>query len=389
MSVKGTAGRRVQRAFQPALGGGLESRLLLSHSHIPGSVYLANPSLQFAYINNNPPREAGQAPPYPKGHPLAPHAATRTYMNGQKVRIYWNGGVWDVTLSPYVPAISPGGTASQAASTSAQASTTHVQAPGTVRAYYLGNNQWGIIVNGTTELSDLTINLVGFPTRVGYNQSFAYAYAARPRILNIGAIDVVSGHIGAIEGFHTADLSGPLTINGTGTTDRIAFDSILPGASIFTPGTINTLDVYNGINLNGGSSSNINIGGNLNLLNVGQNLDLSGGSFIHVGETLGLLPQSPKGTGTGSNVLTLNQSLLSGGLASTAFPNVAAYIQGSMTVVAPSTFTIGNGIGPNTVLFIGGDLTGAANFGIPNVTGVSKSYTQLGGANIVVVGTTS
>src|SRR5258708_4907197 len=134
MSVDRTAGRRAHpRAFQPTLDGRLEPRILLtSKSKIPGAIFLANPSLQFAFKNNNPPKEAGEAPPFPKGEPLKPHFGSQTFDNGQKVRVYINGGVWDITLSPYVPAISPGGTAAQGAATSSQTSTTHVQAAGTV-----------------------------------------------------------------------------------------------------------------------------------------------------------------------------------------------------------------------------------------------------------------
>ena len=98
-------------------------------------------------------------------------------------------------------------------------------------------------------------------------------------------------------------LSGPLVASGTTAIDRIAFDAILPGASITTGGDVNTLDVLNGITLTG---TKINIGRDLNLLNVGGNIDLSNGSQFNIGRNLGLVSQPPKGTGTGTNVLTLN-----------------------------------------------------------------------------------
>ena len=66
---------------------------------------------------------------------------------------------------------------------------------------------------------------------------------------------------------------------------------------------MNTLDVLNGITLSGTS---INIGRDLNLLNVGGNISLSDGSQFNIGRNLGLVSQPPKGTGTGTNVLTLN-----------------------------------------------------------------------------------
>ena len=69
---------------------------------------------------------------------------------------------------------------------------------------------------------------------------------------------------------------GPLTATASLTIDRIAFNAIMPGASILTGGTVNTLDVYQGITLNTGTS--IQIGRDLNLLNVGGDIDLSNGS---------------------------------------------------------------------------------------------------------------
>ncbi len=266
------------------------------------------------------------------------------------------------------------------------------QSRGTVRAYPLGGGSWGLIVDGTTALSELDINPVAFPTRKGYAHSFAYSYANRPRILNIGAIDVTSGQIGAIQGFHTADLSGPLTINGSGTVDRIAFDAINPGGSITMVGTLNTLDIANGITLNTGSS--INIGRDLNLLNVGQNISLSNGSSITVGRALGALPQPAKGTGTGSNILALNQSLV-GTDSTEQLPNVAAYIQGNVDIGTGSSLTVTNGIGQpgletsttttgglsSIVVDILGSLTGASNVHIPNAI-----LAPAPGANVVVNG---
>ena len=90
----------------------------------------------------------------------------------------------------------------------------------------------GIIVDGSTPNTELTINPLPHPIRKGYAHSFAYGASGQNHLLNIGQLTVNSGAIGAIEGFHTADLSGPLTATDTSTIDRIAFNAILPGASI-------------------------------------------------------------------------------------------------------------------------------------------------------------
>ena len=105
----------------------------------------------------------------------------------------------------------------------------------------------GIIVDGSTQNTDLTINPLGEPQKKGFAHSFAYGESTRTHILNVGQLTVTSGEIGAIEGFQNAVLSGPLVATGTNAIDRIAFDAILPGASITTGGDVNTLDVLTGL----------------------------------------------------------------------------------------------------------------------------------------------
>ena len=150
------------------------------------------------------------------------------------------------------------------------------------------NGEVGIIVDGSNDNTELTINPLPHPIRKGYAHSYAYGQSGVTHILNIGQITVNSGSIGAIEGFHSANLVGPLVVNGTTTVDRIAFNAIMPqpagsnfpGPSIFVGGTLNTLDVLQDITLTGTPASattpdrHIAIGRDLNLLNVGGNIDL-------------------------------------------------------------------------------------------------------------------
>ena len=172
--------------------------------------------------------------------------------------------------------------ATTSASLVSQASTTYPQPIGVVRAYAMPGGKVGIIVDGSTQNTELTINPLGQQQRKGYAHSFAYGAAARGHILNIGQITVNTGEIADIEGFQDAVLSGPLVVSGTTTIDRIAFDAIEPGASITTGGDVNTLDVLNGITLSGTS---INIGRDLNLFNVGGNIDLTNGRRSTSGAT--------------------------------------------------------------------------------------------------------
>jgi len=245
-------------------------------------------------------------------------------------------------------------------------------------------------VDGSTQNTELTINALPHPIPKGYAHSYAYGMSGETHILNIGQITVNSGKIGAIDGFQTANLSGPLVASGTTTVNRIAFNAIEPGASIKTGGDLNTLDVLNGVTLAQGDS--IDIGRDLNLLNVGQNLDLSGGGSLVVHRFLGTTPQPPKGTATGSNFLSLNQSLVGTGT-STIVPSLAGYIQGNIMLGANGKFTVDDGIvestpitttsesAPNVVL-VNGMVTASSpsQIAIPNIV---PSNTFSGGANFI------
>ena len=68
------------------------------------------------------------------------------------------------------------------------------------------------------------------------------------------------------------------------------------------------------------------------MLNVGGNIDLSNGSQILIGRDMGATLQPPKGTGTGSNVLTLNFTTITNTITTlTTPPSVSAYIQGNVS----------------------------------------------------------
>ena len=60
-----------------------------------------------------------------------------------------------------------------------------------------------------------------------------------------------------------------------------------------------------------------------------------------VGRNLGLVSQPPKGTGTGSNILSLNFTSVANSIVTVSIPSVGAYIQGDVTTDATSSFNIG------------------------------------------------
>ncbi|WP_406697745.1 hypothetical protein V5E97_02660 [Singulisphaera sp. Ch08] len=366
MSVDRKEGRRTNhRAFRPTLEHEtLETRVLMSGktSKLPGAVFLRNPKPGIAFQNNNPEFLSAGAPRFPVAqYPRGNKIATQTAHGGQSVIVAApDGSHFRISLTQFIPPAGQG--QSQTASGSTVPGTQNpiqgqvpgagpVQPIGTVRAYAMSRGRVGLIIDGTTTQSELNISPQPFPQRKGYAHSFAYGQANQSKVLNIGQITVNSGQIGAILGFHTADLSGPLVSVGTTAIDRIAFNNLLPGASIQTNGDLNTLDVLNNVKLDRGPG--IVIGRDLNLFNVGQDATFLNGASLNVGRFLGATPQPPKGTGTGSNFLALNQALLGTGT-STSLPSLSGYIQGDLTLGSGSIFTAAAGIANSSIISING-----------------------------------
>ncbi|MGO9599531.1 MAG: hypothetical protein ACLP7Q_16200 [Isosphaeraceae bacterium] len=396
MSDARTNGGRLRtRAFRPALDGRLEDRVLLSHQTL--HQYLAtqtgllrHPQPGVAFHVNVPPFVLN-APRFNRQFRVIHAAASQTIRGGKAVNVVAVDGThYRIELTYFSNTVATaagdgaGGTYTQSTPTPATTviqPTSYPQAPGAVRVYAMPNGAIGIVVDGSTPNTELTINPLPTPIRKGTAHSYAYGMGGETHLINVGQITINSGSIGAIEGFHTANLSGPINIPSTAAVDRIAFNAILPGASITTGGTVNTLDVYQGITLNTGTS--IQIGnpsvptGDLNLLNVGGDINLSNGSQIIVGRDMGAILQPPKGTGSGSNVLSLNQPVV-GTTSSTTVPSVSAYIQGNISIEPGSAFVVGRNV--DQVFFVIGNITGASRIVIPgsHVTPPSATITSLG-----------
>ena len=390
MSDSRTKRRRPpSRAYRPALDGKLEDRVLLSqtlHQYLGTNLgLLKHPKAGVAFHLNVPPF-ALNAPRWNRHFRVIHAAAVQTIRGGQAANVVSvDGSHFRIQLGyedntvATAAADGAGGTFTQTTPTPAETVIQPTEFPqpiGTLRVYAMPNGEVGIIVDGSTPNTELTINPLPTPIRKGYAHSYAYGQSGVTHILNIGQITVNSGSIGAIEGFHSANLVGPLVVSGTATVDRIAFNAImpqpaimhlpasytLPSPSITVGGSLNTLDVLQGITLNTGGNSNITIGRDLNLLNVGGNIDLENGSSITIDRHLGAILQPPKGTGTGSNVLSLNQPSTTTLVAAPVQPSVSGYIQGSVNIVSPSSFTvvgeifyplyiIGNVTGTNLITF--------------------------------------
>jgi hypothetical protein len=367
--------RTPARKFHPTIDGGLEVRMLLTYWHVVpkvlanASFLLHHPSARTAFLKNLPPQVQHAPARFPVSGITRKRVAiaTQTARGGQAVEVTaLDGSHYMIRLSYTSNTIAtntPEGANGQGGNSSALTATSQVsqqnanypQPIGTVRAYAMPGGRVGIIVDGSTPNTELTINPLGQPQKKGFAKSFAYGESARNHLLNIGQLTVTSGQIGAIEGFQVAELSGPLTVSGTSPVNRIAFDAIVPGGSITTGGDLQTLDVLNSIDLSG-SGSFISIGRDLNLLNVGGFITLSNGANFILGRNLGLIAQPPKGTGTGSNVLSLNFTNVSNSIITVTIPSVGSFIQGNVNISPGSVFGIG-GMIYNT-MYVEGSVNG-------------------------------
>jgi hypothetical protein len=394
-----TNGRKaVSRAFQPAVDGRLEDRVLLTRQIKLIDVahgLLKHTKPRAAFNVKQPPFLAHDAPYFHRSRQFKQHFAVgvQTARGGQNVEITaLDGSHYMVTLSytsnTLATNVAEGANGQAGASTTgaaaeqvSQQNARYPQPIGTVRAYPMPGGRVGIIVDGSTLNTELAINPLGIPQKKGFAHSYAYGEANRGHILNIGQITINSGSIGGILGFQSAALSGPLVSNGPGAIDRIAFSQLLPGASITTGGDVNTLDVLTNVNLSG-AGTGISIGRDLNLLNVGGDIQLSNGAVISIGRNLGLVPQPPKGTGTGSNVLLLNFNTLANTTISVTLPpTVGTFIQGNVVINPGSTFLIGANI--VNVMYIEGGIFGFSRLLVNASTppGVSPTFATAISAN--------
>jgi hypothetical protein len=235
----------------------------------------------------------------------------------------------------------------------------HVLGPGTVRAKAAPQGKVDLFLYGTNVNTTVSIDPTIPTPGQGTAHQFPTGTTLHDGLVQVRNVTVVNGKIGQILGYKTADLSGALVVasqNEPGPyVDRIAFNSLQPGASIEVPGTLFTLDVYNSIFLDGGTG--IAIGQDLDAMNVGTTLSLVNGASVRVGRDLGAVVQQAKGSGPVGIGMTINGDLIvnTGGTISVGrFFGIAVPSTNIPIVVKGSSFGITNlplNVQQNTVVY--------------------------------------
>ncbi len=203
---------------------------------------------------------------------------------------------------------------------------------GSVQATPASGGRVNLIARGTTSQSLLEINqILPFISTRGTAHTFNPNNSAFARPLNVASINVTSGQIGSIEGYHDAILSGPITISGTIPVNRIAFDTIAPGGSISVGGDLLTLEVSG--NADFSMSNGLFVGRDLDWFDVGGNLTFENGASAVIARDLGHNFQVAKGSGNAGQGL---------------------FVGGNLTVAPPSSVAVGRFIAlPGGILVTG------------------------------------
>ena len=221
---------------------------------------------------------------------------------------------------------------------------------GTIRGTPASGGRVSLVVSGSTANTQLLINqIVPAHSQAKGAHNFNTTLANSNGLLNIAGINVKTGTIGSIEGYHTAILSGPITVSSNNVVDRIAFMAVKPGGSINVGGTLNTLDIANDADFSQGIG--VNVGQDLNWTEVGGSLTFENGARLMVGRDLGLMPQVAKGTGNAGQGL---------------------YVNANFSVGSTSQVTIGRNLGaprtdpnvPTPGILVNGNLSGTSRFTI-------------------------
>jgi hypothetical protein len=217
---------------------------------------------------------------------------------------------------------------------------------GTIQGSVGKGGRLNLVAKGTTSSTFLEINqIIQTHSQTSGAHTFNASLGAKTAILNVGSIKVTSGFIDAIEGYHDAVLSGPITVLGSAPVDRIAFTAINPGGSITVGQDLNTLEVLNSATFT--TPPGLSVGRDLNWMDLMGNLTFEDGANMTLGRDLGLTAQPAKGSGLAGQGL---------------------FVNGNFTVTAPSSVFITRNIDEPGIL-INGNLTGASRFTVGAVKG--------------------
>ena len=216
---------------------------------------------------------------------------------------------------------------------------------GAIRGIAAPGGRVSFIVDGSTANTLLEINQILPMHRTDHGaHNFNNTLASGTGILNIASIQVTTGRINSIEGYRTAVLSGPITVNGTTAINRIALQAIRPGGSIKVGGDLNTLDILNSANFN--KSAGLAVGRDLNWAEIGGDLTFDNGTNMVIGRDLGLTGQAAKGSGLAGQGL---------------------FVGGNFTIGATSHVAIGRNIGNILAapgILINGNFSGISRFSL-------------------------
>jgi hypothetical protein len=276
---------RHTKAFRPTLGtegGALEARWLMAGG-----------------------RAGTLPPPIVRQHLVLPQTGSPLTHNGLPT-----------SATNYVQTgVANGGKAAVMIDTDGEIFVAHLTGGGTVRARAVPGGYVDLSLYGTTPQSILTIDPQGAPITKKDAHLLATGTVLQDGMIHIRNITVYNGQINQILGYRDATLSGNLLVppNSLGSVlsiDRIAFYSLLPGASIEVPGDLQTLDIFNTAYLNGGVG--VSVGRDLNSMSVGGDLTLANGAAVIAGRDIGLVAQVAKGSGPGGQGVFVGGNLVVG-----------------------------------------------------------------------------
>jgi hypothetical protein len=224
--------------------------------------------------------------------------------------------------------------------------------PGTVRGKVNADGTFDITVLGSSAATSLVINPLRPVGKIGKAHTFDPTLGIGDEILELGDIRVVTGKIGNILGYRTANLNGSILLDNDSPINRIALNRLRPGSLIQTTGDLDSLNVFVDADL-AGEGTGIDVGRDLNWFSVGGNLTINDGAVLNTDRDLGLTGQLPKDSDPGGQGLK---------------------VVGNLTIGAAGAWTVGRNVaGP---VLIQGNFSGTDRFLVTG--GILSSFTVLG-----------